>query len=91
MITAMDADHLDIYGDEQSMQDAFVAFGNRVKSGGLLISRFGLKRVKEIDVERKLNYSLGNDAANVFAQNLVVDEGGYRFDAAINGKVLSGF
>lgn len=91
VITAMDADHLDIYGDEQSMQDAFVAFGNRVKSGGLLISRFGLTRVKEIDVERKLNYSLGNDAANVFAQNLVVDEGGYRFDAVINGKVLSGF
>ncbi|HVF80886.1 MAG TPA: Mur ligase domain-containing protein, partial [Flavisolibacter sp.] len=45
IITSMDADHLDIYGDEQTMQDAFIQFGSKVKAGGLLISRFGLKRI----------------------------------------------
>jgi UDP-N-acetylmuramate--alanine ligase len=44
IITAMDADHLDIYGDEQTMQNAFIEFGSKVKTGGLLISRFGLKQ-----------------------------------------------
>lgn len=43
VVTAMDADHLDIYGDEKTMQDAFVEFANKVKQGGLLISKFGLR------------------------------------------------
>lgn len=46
IITAMDADHLDIYGDEKSMQEAFVEFTNKIKGGGLLISKFGLKRIR---------------------------------------------
>src|SRR5438270_4976773 len=28
IITAMDADHLEIYGNKESMQDAFIAYGN---------------------------------------------------------------
>lgn len=84
IITAMDADHLDIYGDEQTMQDAFVEFGNKIKSGGLLISKFGLKKMKEITAERKLTYSLQNDAADVFAENIKIEEGGYRFN--VNAK-----
>src|SRR4051812_4357473 len=67
VITAMDADHLDIYGDETSMQDAFIAFGNKIREEGLLISKHGLKRIKEIRIKRKLTYSLQNDAADVFA------------------------
>ncbi|HWJ89496.1 MAG TPA: Mur ligase family protein, partial [Flavisolibacter sp.] len=89
VITAMDADHLDIYGDEQSMQDAFVAFGNKVKKDGLLVSRFGLKRIKEITVKRKMSFSLRNDAADIFADEIRMEEGGYRYNAVINGEVLS--
>lgn len=33
VITAMDPDHLDIYGTENNMQDAFVEFGNKIKRG----------------------------------------------------------
>jgi UDP-N-acetylmuramate--alanine ligase len=89
VITAMDADHLDIYGDEQSMQDAFVAFGNKVRKDGLLVSRFGLKRIKEVEVKRKLSYSLQNNAADIFAQDITIEEGGYRYSAVVNGEVLS--
>lgn len=89
VITSMDADHLDIYGDEQTMQDAFVDFGNKIKEGGLLLSRFGLKRIKEVKTKRKLSYSLQNDAADVFAINLKMEEGGYRFDARLKETVLS--
>src|SRR5204862_7291851 len=68
VITAMDADHLDIYGDEKSVQDAFVAFGNKVREGGMLLSKFGLGRVKEITSPgKKLKYSLQNDVADVYA------------------------
>jgi UDP-N-acetylmuramate--alanine ligase len=89
VITAMDADHLDIYGDERSMQDAFIAFGNKLKKEGLLISKFGLKRTKEIEAGRKLAYSLQNDAADVFAANIKIEEGGYQFDVRLKNKVLS--
>jgi UDP-N-acetylmuramate--alanine ligase len=85
VITAMDADHLDIYGDEKTMQDAFVAFGNKVREDGLLVTKFGLKRVKEVAVKRKITYSLQNSAADVFAENIKIDEGGYRYD--VNGKI----
>ena len=57
VITAMDADHLDIYGDEKNMQDAFVAFGNKIKKDGLLMGKFGLKRVKEIDLKKKWTFA----------------------------------
>ena len=90
VITAMDADHLDIYGDEKSLQDAFVAFGNKVKTQGLLIAKFGLKRIKEVNAEHKVSYSLQNDAADIFARNVQIKEGGYEFDVQINDKVLSG-
>lgn len=90
IITAMDADHLDIYGDEQTMQDAFVAFGNKIKEGGLLISRFGLKRVKEILTEKRINYSLGNDAADAYANNIKMEEGGYVFNVHLHETVIEG-
>ncbi len=90
IITAMDADHLDIYGDEQSMQDAFVAFGNNIKEGGLLISRFGLKRAKEILTEKRINYSLGNDAADAYANDIKMEEGGYVFNVHLHEKVIEG-
>src|SRR4029078_5796814 len=85
VITSMDADHLDIYGDEKNMQDAFVAFGNKVKAGGLLVSKFGLKRIKEVEAKRKITYSLQNDSADVFAQNIKIEEGGYVYD--VNGRI----
>jgi len=89
VITAMDADHLDIYGDEVSMHDAFVAFGSKVKEGGLLLHKFGLPRMREVKASKKLSYSLGNDAADVSASNLKIEEGGYRFDVNLKGNVLS--
>jgi UDP-N-acetylmuramate--alanine ligase len=85
VITAMDADHLDIYGDEKTMQDGFVAFGNKIREEGLLVSKFGLKRIKEVAVRRKITYSLQNRSADVFAENLKIVEGGYTYD--VNGKV----
>jgi UDP-N-acetylmuramate--alanine ligase len=89
VITAMDADHLDIYGDEKSLQDAFVEFGSKVKPGGLLIGKFGLKRLKETGVERRWSYSLQNDAADVYASDIKIDDGGYRFDIHLKNTVLT--
>ncbi len=89
VITSMDADHLDIYGDEKSMQDAFVDFSNQVRGDGLLIGKFGLKRISESKAARKQTYSLQNDAADIYASNIRIHEGGYVFDAQLKTKILS--
>ncbi len=89
IITAMDADHLDIYGNEETMQNAFVDFGNKVKRGGVLLSRFGLKKMREVTVEKKWTYSLGNDAATIFASNIEIEEGGYVFTVQLPAATIS--
>jgi UDP-N-acetylmuramate--alanine ligase len=71
------------------MQDAFVQFGSKVKSGGLLIGKFGLKRLKETGVARRWSYSLQNESADVYASNIKINEGGYRFDIHLKDRVLS--
>ena len=90
VISAMDADHLDIYGDEKNMQDAFVEFGNQIKEGGLLINKFGLKRIKEVNKE-KISYSLGNESADAFAFDIKIENGGYQYNVQLPGKTISGF
>lgn len=89
VISSMDADHLDIYGNHESMQDAFVAFADKTKEGGVLISRFGLKRIKEVKVKRRLTYSLQNDVASIYGFDIQIEEGGYRFNVQLQDKVLS--
>jgi UDP-N-acetylmuramate--alanine ligase len=90
VITAMDADHLDIYGDEQSMQEAFVEFGNKIKEDGLLINKFGLKKIKEIKTQQKISYSLGNESADAFAFDIKIGNGGYQYNVQLPGKTISG-
>lgn len=89
VITSMDADHLDIYGNEQNLQDTFVEFGNKVKEGGLLIGKFGLNRLKEVSASKKLSYSLQNEAADIFASDIKIEMGGYRYNVHVPGKILS--
>ena len=88
VITSMDVDHLDIYGDEKTMQDAYVAFGNKLGAGGLLVSKFGLKRAKEINARGKISYSLQNDAADAYASDIMIGEGGYTFNLNVRGALI---
>jgi UDP-N-acetylmuramate--alanine ligase len=91
IITAMDADHLDIYGDEATLQQAFIDFGSRVKSGGLLIHKFGLKRIREVKADNRWSYSTNNDAASVYAADIQIEEGGYYFDVQLPDAFIAGF
>jgi UDP-N-acetylmuramate--alanine ligase len=40
VISAMDPDHLDIYGTEGALQEAFIDFSKKLKPGGLLLNKF---------------------------------------------------
>ncbi len=88
IITAMDADHLDIYGTAEAMEEAFIDFSKRVKPEGLLVRQFGLKRGKELKADRHLTYSLQNESADVYAANIRMMNGSYEFDVMMKDNML---
>ena len=88
IITAMDADHLDIYGTAEAMEQAFIDFGKRVKPNGLLIRQFGLKRGKELKAAAQITYSLQNESADVYANNIRMMNGSYEFDVILKDNML---
>lgn len=88
IITAMDADHLDIYGTAEAMEDAFIDFSKRVRPGGLVVKQFGLKRGKELVADNMLTYSLQNESADVYAANIRMMNGSYEFDVLMKDNML---
>lgn len=79
VISAMDADHLDIYGTKENMEDAFVEFANQLKPGGILFTKYGLSD-KNFISSNHYRYSLQNDMADVYGDNITMRDGGYVFD-----------
>ena len=69
-VTSMDADHLDIYGDSEALEESFVEFTNKV-SDTLIIAK-GLP----LD---GLTYAVNEDA-DYRAFNLKIERGKYIFD-----------
>jgi UDP-N-acetylmuramate--alanine ligase len=61
VVSAMDADHLDIYGTLENMQQGFVEFARRIRPGGLLIRKHALQKLDEAGVIRMVSYSLTGD------------------------------
>ena len=88
VITAMDPDHLDIYGTAEEMEKAFIDFSGKIKKGGLLISKFGLKRTKDLKGTRQLRYSVQNNNADAHAENIRMMNGSYEFDVVIKDKII---
>ncbi len=58
VITSMDADHLDIYGDKKYLEDSYRLFAQQLKPGGKLIYKKGLP-LDDLKV-KKAEYSLTN-------------------------------
>src|ERR1700744_6188192 len=78
VITAMDADHLDIYGTAEAVEQAFIDFSGCLKPEGLLLSRKGLEKEKDLKGDQHLTYGL-DDKADFFASEIRVDQGDYLF------------
>lgn len=73
IITSMDADHLDIYGDHGQLTESFQLFASQIKQGGTLIHYEGLP------LTGGLTYSL-DGATDARAQNIRVEGGDFYFD-----------
>ena len=79
VVTSMDADHLDIYGDKNQLTQSFQLFASQLKEGGKLIYRKGL------ELENGICYA-ANEDAEVQALNIQIKDGDFWFDFK-NGSI----
>lgn len=80
IITAVDADHLDIYGTAEEVENAFVQFSQKIKEGGCLLLKHGLHIRERFTTPDLCTYSVSDKNANIHIDNLQVINGTYHFD-----------
>lgn len=87
VITAIDADHLDIYGDISHVLEAFKAFASQVH--GTVITKLGLDITAEDTKAKILRYHYNDSRADFYARNPHPDNLGYfSFDIVYPGGVI---
>lgn len=92
VITAVDADHLDIYNNKNEVVKAFAQFASQIKKGGTLVLKNGVSL--PFDNKNDINiftYSV-NGPSNFYAQNIVLKNGLYHFNLVTpNGLITDIF
>ena len=73
IITSMDADHLDIYGNHDQLTESFIQFASQIKDGGKLIFH------EDLPLTSGITYS-AKGAADVRGLNVQVKDGDFYFD-----------
>lgn len=91
VITAVDTDHLDIYGSKEAIDEAFIEFANRVSEEGFLVIKNGQTINDRLPVLDKAFYSLHDEDADVYCSKYWVVDGGYLFNVSYYGTELKGF
>lgn len=75
VVTSMDADHLDIYGDKSHLEESFRLFAGQLKAEGTLYAHEGLP------LENSVSYA-ASSTATAKAENLRVEGSKFVFDYA---------
>ena len=81
LVTSIDADHLDIYGQKDKIVESFEKFISQIQSGGSLVVKAGVELNTAKTSAKVYSYSL-NKEADFTTENLELntDGGFYRFD-----------
>ena len=88
VITAVDADHLDIYGTVEAVVEAFEQFASQIKPGGALILKQGVD-LKFDSSERTLYRYSCDKGGDFHAENIrLIDGGHYLYDIVLpDGRI----
>lgn len=92
IITNMDADHLDIYGDGNHLLQSFNDFMNRVDVQGLILinARLDISSFSFQHNTKRLTYAVNEQLADWYANNLRYEEGKFLFDIfSAKGKYMN--
>jgi UDP-N-acetylmuramate--alanine ligase len=88
VVTAIDPDHLDIYGTPEEVENAFVQFAGKVKPGGCLVTKKGLSRESDFNASHNYRYAYHQSDADVTTTDLKVENGSYTFDVQGPGWMI---
>lgn len=80
VVTSADPDHLDIYGDHDSMIQSFKDFVRQVKPGGSLIIHESIEEKLAGDVTHLTKYIYSMSRGQFFAGNITAHSGFFEFD-----------
>jgi UDP-N-acetylmuramate--alanine ligase len=79
VITAVDADHLDIYGTEENYRASFETFTSLIRPGGVLLMKKGLPIKPELAEDVRL-FSYSVEEGDFHADNIRIGNGEIVFD-----------
>ena len=79
VITATDADHLDIYGTEEAYLESFSKYSSLIQPGGFLILHTGLKMIPRTQ-EGVTTYTYSREEGDFHAENVTIGNGEISFD-----------
>jgi UDP-N-acetylmuramate--alanine ligase len=91
VVTAVDTDHLDIYGSKENIDDAFVTFTNKIDEEGFLVIKENQSIESRLPVLDKAFYSLSSTSSDVYCSKYWTVDGGYVFNVSYFGQELIGF
>jgi UDP-N-acetylmuramate--alanine ligase len=78
VITSVDADHLDIYGNKDAMHESYLLFSKQVKKDGVLIVKKNVDNELKL-TDKRLIYSL-NLNTGYCAESIKVENGQFHYD-----------
>lgn len=85
LVTSIDADHLDIYGDKKHIDESFEKFISQIHADGKLVLKKGVELDTSKTQARVYSYSLNEDS-DFCAMNIRLEEGAYHFDLKTPGE-----
>jgi UDP-N-acetylmuramate--alanine ligase len=91
VVTAVDTDHLDIYGTKEAIDEAFIEFTNKISEEGFLVIKTHQSINDSLPVLDKAFYALNDTEADVYCSKYWIVDGGYLFNVSYYGKEIKGF
>ncbi|MCC6582564.1 MAG: UDP-N-acetylmuramate--L-alanine ligase [Chitinophagales bacterium] len=88
LITSVDTDHLDIYGNLEAIENSFHQFCNKVRVNGVLITNTSVPEKILNKQVTNYRYSLSEASSDYYTKNLEINNGEYTFDVVHPNGVI---
>lgn len=85
VITSCDADHLDIYGNKNSVEESFSLFAKQVHSK-LILKKSIVSKINSS--QKAITYAVNDDSSDYFAQNIKIEKGYYHYEIVTPVNIL---
>lgn len=89
VVTSVDADHLDIYGDQKAMIEAYNEFISKIRKGGILIVNAGITSKVIVPEGIKCFTYSSSENADYRAMNIRHEKDTYIFDLKVPGGLIN--